>query len=261
MSDLRQLQENFQKYILNDDPSVIKQIEGLERMSAKERADCYKEDYLLRLLEITQKDFPYLFEFMGKDAFNALSKAYIKAHPSEHFNIIFFDRYFTRFIDSYDGLTQVHRDLARFEWEISMTLVAEDGPQCSIEDLAAIAPERWGEMCLTFHPSVRTFSMQTNAPTIWSAYEKKDEQIPDGIELDQSETWIMWRFRQLAYFIAMNEERTWMYQAFNEGKNFAQVCEGLTEMMPQAQEDEVAQFAVLSLRDWFLEGAISTVNV
>lgn len=256
MAELRELQENFQNYILNNDQSVIGQIRDMDDMTGAERAALYKEGYALRLIEITGKDFPHLKTFMGEAAFDELAFAYLQAHPSNHFNVMYFDRYFTQFLAQLETAEPVQIELARYEWEIAQTLITADAPQLTVEDLGAVPPEQWGDMTLSFHPSAHLFSMHSNAPAIWAALCDGSEP-PEFEAFDQPATWMMWRFNQLVYFIELNDARTWMYNALVDGKTFGDICEGLMDFM---SEEEVAQFACLSLRDWFLEGAISEIG-
>lgn len=257
MSNLRELQENFQDYILNNNEKIVGQLTDLERMSAKDRADVYKNGYSLRLLEIMSKDFPRLKEMMGEEAFEKMGREYIAAYPSNHFNIVLFDRHMNQFMSTYENVEPVHIEMAAFEWKMSQALIAADAPQLTVEDLAAIPPDDWGNMKLEFHPSVSTIELFTNAPLIFRAYEEETE-IPEITNSEESVNWMIWRFEKKSYFVSLNEHRFYIYNAIREGKTFGDICEGLTEWL---EEQEVAEFAAFTLRDWFLEGVISSVTV
>lgn len=257
MSTLRDIQENFQAYIMDDDERIISQLTDLERMGAKARADVYKRGYALRLLEIMGKDFPVLKEFMGEDAFDRMGREYIKTFPSDHYNIVYYDRHMLAFLENHPGITQVHRELAEFEWLHSQLLIGEDAQQLTIQDLSAISPDDWGFMHLTFHPSVRTLELCSNAPLIWRA-KAEEQALPESNVQEEPITWLFWRFELKGYFVSLDKGRAWIYQAIRNDMNFADICEGLAQMMP---EEEVGTFAAFTLRDWFMEGVISQVRL
>ncbi|MCB1828235.1 MAG: putative DNA-binding domain-containing protein [Coxiellaceae bacterium] len=255
MSHLRELQENFQSYIIEGNPAVINQISDFERLSAQQRADLYKTSYQLRLLEIMENDFSGLYAMMGKEAFEKMGRAYIDSYPSNHFNILYFDRHFSKFLSTYEFAKPIYIEMADFEWLLGQALMAADAPQLTVNDLAKVPPEQWGGMRLTFHPSTRLIDLFTNAPEIWKA-QSANEPVPKVSYHRTATTWLVWRYDLHAYFLSLNAHQAWMFTAFQAGHDFEYICNGLTEWMA---EEEVAQFAALTLRDWFSEGIISEI--
>ena len=68
---LRELQENFQAYILAQDKPILDVI-CTDEANAIERINVYRVGYSLRLLEVLEKDFPFLKKFVGHDLFEKM---------------------------------------------------------------------------------------------------------------------------------------------------------------------------------------------
>lgn len=257
MSDqLRELQENFQAYILNEDKRVLNVISS-ERAPATDRLDIYREGYSLRILEVMEKDFPNLFKVMGNELFEKAARQYIEVYPSDHFSICYFSRHFSKFL--LEAHYEAHfSEIAAFEWALSRALEAPDANQITVADLSTVAPESWPYIQFKLHPSVHVHSYQYNAPEIAYAHMYEGQEIPELIYKDAPEEWVVWRFNQLSYFESLNVWQLWMLNAISQEKTFAEICTGLCEWHP---EEEVAQYAAVTLRNWIEKGLFSEIMI
>lgn len=252
---LRQLQENFQAYILQQDETILADI-GTENVNVMERIDIYRQGYSLRLLDILEKDFPYFRKMLSSEAFQQLGHDYIKAYPSDNFNICKFSRNFSQFL-----LDQNHpphwADMIAFEWALSGILDASDAPQIDVNELGQVAGESWPYIQFSFHPSVEIHGYYYNAPSIVYAYMFDNE--PPALEhYETPQYWIIWRKDLCSYFESINAQQLWMFGAINEGKTFGEICEGLCQWLP---EEEVAMFAAGTLRNWIERGLFSELRI
>jgi len=57
------------------------------RLTAFERLEIYNRQYWFRVFGALQEDFPGLRSVIGSNAFDALSVAYLSAHPSRSFSL------------------------------------------------------------------------------------------------------------------------------------------------------------------------------
>lgn len=258
MSSVRDIQENFQEYILHGDTNIISHICDAENMKAADRVNLYKVGYALRLLEILEKDFPGLKLIMGDELFEEIGRDYIDSFPSNHYSIIYFSRHFSKYLSSHEKVQPVYIEMASFEWHLGQVLLASDAPQLSISDLAQVDPQAWAAMRLEFHPSLRTIELFYNTPQIWNTVHEEHKSVPTIERTDKPVAWMVWRKDLQSFFVSLDEHRYWMLSELQDGKNFSEICEGLSEWM---EEEQVAQFAAFTLRDWFGDGIISKVII
>lgn len=258
MSNVREIQENFQEYILHGVKNIVSHISDSEKMKAADRVNLYKVGYALRLLEILEKDFPGLKLMMGDELFEEIGRDYIDSFPSNHFSIIYFSRHFSKYLSSHEKAQAIHVEMAAFEWHLGQVLLAADAPQLSVSDLAQIDPESWANMRLEFHPSLRTIELFYNTPQIWNTVHEEQKAVPELKRTDKPVTWMVWRKDLQSFFVSLDDHRRWMLAELQDGKSFSEICEGLSEWM---EEEQVAQFAAFALRDWFDDGIVSKVSV
>lgn len=252
---LRELQEYFQAYILDEKQEVLNSISS-DQDRRSERIDIYRKGYVLRLLEILEKDFPLLREYIGENIFEKISVEYIKTYPSTHFNVCTFSRHFSQFLT--DSNCEAHwSEMAAFEWILSCVLDAEDAPHIGIDQLGSIAGESWPFIQFDFHPSAEQRQFRYNSPLIVYALLQKEE-VPELIDFEEPRDWIIWRFNMQSYFESVTREQMWMIKAIREGKTFSEICEGLCQWL---SEEEVAMYAAGSLRNWIEKGLFSAVRV
>jgi len=254
---LREIQENFQDYVLqHEQPAIRDSVVSTAKVNADVRLNVYKNAYSLRLIEILASYFPMLQQWVGEDVFNNMMLKYIEAYPSNHFSVRYFGRHFHQFIAN-DFLKPEQAEMAYFEWSLEGALDAIDGPHLIIDDMAKIPPESWAGLQLQPHPSACLIKLYYNVPEIWLAL--KDEKSPPAVAKQKdSAMWLLWRWQTQAYFCSLSEQQLWMFTALQQGQSFADICEGLSEMMP---EDDVALFAGNNLSGWVNEGVFTAMTL
>lgn len=256
MSSLKELQEKFQNFVLEDDREFANDVQDLDKAPAESGLNVYQNGYYLRLLEVLEIDYPMLRKILGDDTFYAWGRAYIKAYPSHRFSVRHFGENFYKFLKDYPQAEPFHSEMALFEWYLEDCMDAEDAPHLTIEELSKIPPENWIEISFTLHPSVASLPLYYNVGIIWSAHNE-DADIP---ELQLSEDpihWLFWRFERRGFYQSLNENQFIMFKALKEGKSFGEICEELCENL---QPEEVAQFAGVTLSNWIADGIISRVD-
>ncbi|MEK7796751.1 MAG: DNA-binding domain-containing protein [Pseudomonadota bacterium] len=87
MNPLHRAQTEFQNYLLRRDGPIVADVVGDERVDAHGRLDIYADAYRLRLIEALEGDFVALQAYVGPERFDEIARAYIEAHPSEHFSL------------------------------------------------------------------------------------------------------------------------------------------------------------------------------
>lgn len=257
MSNLRELQEQFQTYIHQQKKGIENKIIDAPQISVKERVDIYREGYYLRLIDILEREFSALRNLLGKEQFDALCHEYIDAYPSTHFSVRTYGKNMVTFLSNRPNTDPLHVELAKFEWPFGKVIDAPDGPQLTVDDMAALPAEAWGNLHLEFHPSMQLVSLHFNTPEIWQAlFNNNPEEfpVPERVFSENAQDWLLWRFNQRSHYLAINSHHKIMVEAILSNKSFSDICEALCEYM---DVEQVAQFAGGSLRDWVNSGLIS----
>lgn len=256
MTRLREIQEQFQHYVHQHQGNIEQKIVNAPQISIEERVEIYRQGYYLRLIDILSREFSVLKKVLGEPAFDALCRDYIDAHPSTHFSVRTYGRHMVNYLSSLPTITPLQLELAEFEWAFGKVIDGPDGSQLTIEDMVAIPPEAWGELCLELHPSLWLQPLRLNTPQIWQAIfnNNPEKPIPDMEVSKEPITWLLWRFNQQAHYYPANKNHLIMIQAIQANQNFPEICEALCETMAV---EEVAQFAGSTLREWVSLGLIS----
>ena len=259
MNTLRDLQSDFQSFLLRGREDIRIHVVGTDKVSAEQRLTIYYDAYRMRLLEALDSNYPVLHGWIGDEEFEKLGLAYLAAPPSTHFSIRYFGHELARFL----AASETYRDkpflseMARFEWAMSEAFDAPDSALVRLEDMAAIDSGAWPSLRFTMQDSVRRLNLEWNVPTIWKAIDA--EQAPE--EPRRSEypmSWLLWRQDLKTYFRSLSVDEAWALDAVANGGTFAMICEGLCEWI---DAQHVAAHAAGLLKQWISDGLIRPVEV
>lgn len=253
---LKQLQESFQAYMLEQDNSVLNEIVDTTQVPATIRLNIYRDAYHLRLLDILAMHYPVLKKFTGA-TFSELGRAYISSYPSHNFSIRIFGHNFDEFLIKNSNFAPIFGEIANFEWYLAEIQDAPDDNYLTLEEVGKIPPEMWGAMQLTCHPTARLASFHYNVAEIWQACNEEKE-LPNAELKKNSNNFLFWRFELEPRFMPVTELQVKMFKKINENKSFGEICEEMCEYVP---EEEVIQFAAGTLREWILAGVFSNCGV
>lgn len=258
MVTLRQLQNDFQAYLLARDDRLHGQIVGDVRVSAEERLGIYADAYRLRLLEALSTDYPGLHTVAGDDEFDALGRAYIDACPSHHFSLRWFGDRLSEFLRTTEPYSRypVFAEMAAFEWAMSDAFDSPDSATTRIADMAAIPATDWPGLTFTPHASLRRLDLRWNVPAIRKAHDSEQEP-PALAENEFPVAWIVWRQELATYYRSLEVDEAWALDALRRGENFAALCEGLTEWI---DAQHVAVHVAGLLKRWISDGLITRIQ-
>ena len=259
MNPLLNLQNVFQSYLLRGDNTMLKRVNGSEKVSAQQRLTIYYDAYRLRLLEALDSNYPVLHTWIGDKAFRSLGLAYIEAYPSKHFSIRYFGHRLPEFLstaDSYRDKPYVS-EMALLEWALSEAFDAPDCPVMTPDKIVAVPPDDWADMRFQLHASMRLVKLRWNVPMIWKAI--KAEQAPEKPKPEEWPiAWLVWRQDLITYFRSLSVDEIWALDAAQTGHSFADLCEGLCEWI---DAQNVAQHAAGYLKQWAGDGLISAIRL
>ncbi len=150
-------------------------IRSTPEFPAPQRVTVFADMYFWRNVDALQGDFPKLRELLSDDSFWSLTRRYLAAHPSQHHDLGRAGWKLSVFLKR-RAPPRARRDLAALatlEWARSEAYVALDSSVCTMTELGAIAPARFGAMRLHLTPSVRLVSAGHDVGSVWSAIEHK----------------------------------------------------------------------------------------
>ncbi len=126
------------------------------------RVGIYTRAYAARLFDAIAEDYPGLRVAIGDEAFGDLLRAYLRAHPSRHQNLIFAGRHLPAFV-AHAPLVP-HRDfaadVARVEWAMTEAFHAEEFTPADLSVLASLDADATDRVRLRLNPSVRLLALR-----------------------------------------------------------------------------------------------------
>jgi hypothetical protein len=241
----------------------------------------YRDAYALRLIEALQTDYPGLYAMAGPADFDTMARAFIATHPSRHPSVRWFGRQLAGFLAATPpfSATPAAAEMARFEWALGEAFDAEDAASLGFDDLAALPPEAWGALRLSFLPSLRRMTLRYQVPQAWlrrdavvaGDLEVPPEPIPDAPAASawHGVDWLIWRTApdSETQFRSMAPDEAWMLDRAAGGMPFPELCAGLAAFAPsdEVTTDEVAaDWAAVRaaglLRAWVDGGCVATAE-
>lgn len=172
---------------------------GDERMSSARRVDVYREQFFLRHVGVLRDDFAAVAHLLGDDAFDALARRYLEAHPPESSSLRDLGHALPAFVTReapYAG-DLLLEDLARFEWAFVEAFDAADAPPLDAGALAAIPEHAWEDARVIMHPAVRLLALRTPAHRYRTEARASSSRSPDAAPrppfVDDGPAWIVVR--------------------------------------------------------------------
>jgi len=118
MKNIKQLQSDFQSYIFENNLNIVESISPSKKLSASQRMQIYQNNYYACVISAMKQDFPVLCAHLGEAAFNSMVCDYVRAYPSQHFNLSYIGKNLADFILEKDQSFKVYADLARSEYSL-----------------------------------------------------------------------------------------------------------------------------------------------
>jgi hypothetical protein len=255
MTGLKELQDSFQRAIVEGDDAVLAEIVDTSKEKRDVLLGVYRNAYVLRLIEFLQNDYEKLHTLLGDDQFDEMARAYIAANPSDTPNARWYGRKLPDFLRGeapWSG-TPLLADLAALEQGLNDAFDAADAPALSLEDLGTIAPEDWPGLTFTPHPAARRIDVATNAVDVWQALNA-EETPRQARRLSDPSVVVIYRNDGMASFRAMAADEAMMWDEAVAGVTFSVLCEMLAAF---AGEDEAPARAAGYLKGWIDAGMLA----
>lgn len=255
MNELMALQQRFLDYLRHGTEEVVNDVVGANPDECARRLSIYYNAYRIRLRTSIETDHPVLGRYLGDDGFEQMATAYVDAYPSTHISLRNFCDRLPEFLRKHPPFADhpVLSEIAMFERLLMDVFDAADAPRLEASFLSALPAERWPELTVAYHPSVRCFVTPFNGVEIWQAI--KAERDPPEAAQSEPKAWLLWRNpERLTEFRSLAVDEYIALKMAMDGASFAELCEMLLEWH---SETEVAQRALSILRGWLDEGLVA----
>ena len=182
--------------------------------------------------------------------FDKAARSYIDQYPSTYRNMRWVGDVMCKHLAKTLPKHPIAAELAQFEWALGLAFDAEDAPVLSLQDLAAIAPENWGDLRFKFHPSVQLLNQKYNVLLVWQALNI-DDTPPKVAQINKP--CVVWRKDLSSHYRSLEHAEYAAIQSVILGTSFGELCESLQE---NASEDEATIQAAQYLSGWLNGGLI-----
>jgi hypothetical protein len=290
---LAELQNVFQRYLLEGDETIAGEVAGTIRVPVRTRLAIYGEGYQLRLVEALEHSFPALLQLMGAEAFAVLAGSYVRAFPSVYRSIRYYGDQLAAFLSTEPryAATPLLAEMARWEWAMANVFDAADGAPLEVSALTDIEPGSWAELRFEWSAAIEVVPLRWNVTTIWKACSEASgtnsttadaaattapgtatagasgavpaaaapaAAVPAAMLLERPGDWLLWRNELQIYFRLLSAMEAEALAAARGGESFGELCERLCgQLDEQAAPLQAATF----LRGWVESGLIIAVQL
>ncbi len=256
---LAELQASVQASVMAGDAGAVAFLAKPHSNTREERLQTYQYAYRMRLVGVLENDYDLLHILLGDDQFAEIAHAYVTVHPSDVANARWYGRHLATFLRAEAPWrdTQLLGDFAALQWALGEAFDADDAPAATMADLAAVEPERAGELVFRLHPAVRHLRFRSNACAMHTAIQAGD--APPALQTGQEDIHVLvWRKGLTAHYREIDDEESMLLDVAREGVNFAVMCEMAATMRdPDSAAMRVA--GVISV--WLQNGVVSALDL
>lgn len=211
------------------------------RLTSFERLEIYNKQYWFRILGALAEDFPALRAVVGARAFEALSIAYLTAHPSRSFSLRNLGSNLTRWLANNPQLTgrrqRLAIDVAHIEWAFVEAFDSAERTPLTLEQIATLdANSR-----LALQPHLQLLALDYPADNLVLGLHKREKRQTSeaGMEHDDTNepparlprlrrqpTWVAaHRVDNAVFYLRLKREEFRTLAAIREGLPLAEALE------------------------------------
>ncbi len=259
MTDLRDIQQAFQRYLTDDDEAISDFVVSSDSVKAEHRLATYFNAYRIRLVNSLAINYPLVKAMLGEAHFEGLAIDYLQRHPSKNASVRWFGDQFSGFLAAKSGLEnfELLSELAVFEWSrLSVFDEQHADNLISLQDMAQLPAEEWPDLRFTFKPAIRIVEFNYDIPRLVAAIEANQPQ-PELLKQPHARQWLVWRQQLDMHWRSLAADESWALQKAMQGKEFSAICDGLTEWHETGQ---IALRAAALVKQWIHDQLITNLQ-
>ncbi|MEO6781625.1 MAG: DNA-binding domain-containing protein [Bradyrhizobium sp.] len=193
MQRLAERQRDFGAALLDPMRRVPPGLVGPDGEPSPRRFSVYRNNVVAGLIETLTAAFPAVHRIVGAGFFRAMAGAYAVAEPPRSPILLDYGAGFADFIAGFEPASMLPYlpDVARIERAWTEAYHAPDASSLEAADLRAVDPDRFGEIRLAIHPSLRLVRSPLPALTVWHMNVGDGVPGPVDFEADGDDTLIV----------------------------------------------------------------------
>lgn len=168
---LRELQRGFAGAVLTRDLARFAHAIAPGRLTPAQHLQVYRNNVAISLTDALAAAYPVVARLVGADFFAHAADQFIRRHPPASGNLHDFGAELAGFLAEFGPATALVYlpDVARLEWAFHEAFHAADHAPFDLARLAGVAPDRYGTLRFTLHPSARLIASPYPIHRIWQA--------------------------------------------------------------------------------------------
>ncbi len=231
-------------------------------LSATERLSIYANMYAWRLLDYLSDDLEATKAVLGEDAFHAVATDFLDAYPPRHYRLMGLAAAFPDFLERRalpsPATAAFASDLARLEVLVEEVFHAPERPAIGVDAVAAIPPERFGDVRLTLIPAHRLLVTRSPVNPTYQAVVVDEEPAPPQPEPEPSYL-LLWRSDYTTWRAPLSAEQFALLSALVEGLTVEQALERCADA--GVDLDVIAANVGEWFQDWTADGLFCDVRL
>jgi hypothetical protein len=232
------------------------------KLSSFERLEIYNRQYWFRILNALAEDFPALRSVIGGRAFNAMSVAYLNAHPSRSFTLRNLGSSLPEWLAENPHFAgrraSLAQDVARIEWAFVEAFDAGEREPLTLEQISTLD----GSSHLALQPHLQLIELEYPVDELVLNLHKTDKRqtTEAGLQHDSDDhapaklpvlrrkaTWLAaHRVDFSVYYLRLKRGEFHTLRAIHAGRPLAEAIEAglITARVPAARRPQL-------VREWF----------
>lgn len=169
MSGLHEVQRLFRDALLNHDARLVDIQIRADGLPIDRCLNIYRNNVFTNLREALRALFPVIDKLVGEEFFNYTADEYIRRYPSPAGDLNQFGAHLPEFLSTFEpaaGLPYLP-DVAQLEWLAHQVYHAGEHSGMAIEQLASVAPERYGDLHFILNPACALLVSAYPVHRIW----------------------------------------------------------------------------------------------
>lgn len=186
MPSLFDLQSALRDVSLGGDASTLAPTIIGDGFAPEQRLNVHRNNTTILLCEALGATYSVIKKLVGDEFFDAVARLFVRAQPPRSPCLFEYGEGFGDFLATLPATTDLAYlpDVARLEWMWNAAFHAADVKPLTSADLAPVAPDAYGDLVFSPHPSLRLISSPFPIKEIWDV--NQCDADPDAtVDLDE----------------------------------------------------------------------------